>query len=69
MLRLSAGRLQQGLPERVPAFLLTRFCPLQAAEVLVFLLKVSAKSGHPGTPVICIVITAPKAGKIKTNRL
>lgn len=62
---LSAGRLQQGFPERVPALLLTRFCPLQAAEVLVFLLKVSAKSGHPGTPVIRIVIIGPGGDKKK----
>lgn len=66
-LRLPAGHLQQGFPECMPAFLLTRFCPLQAAQVLVFLLKVSAKSGHPGTPVICIVIIGPEGGKIKTD--
>lgn len=33
--------------------------------MLVFLLKVSAKSGHPGTPVICIVIVGPEGEKIE----
>lgn len=55
-LRLPAGRLQQGFPKRVPAFLLTRFCPFQAAEVLIFLLKVSAKLGHPGAPTLRIIV-------------
>lgn len=45
------------------AFLLTRFCPFQAAEVLVFLLKVSAKLGHPGAPTLRIIVIWP--GKCK----
>lgn len=62
-LRFAAGRLQQSFPKRVPAFLLTRFCPLQAAEVLVFLLKVSAKLGHPGAPTLRIIVIGPGEGR------
>jgi hypothetical protein len=62
-LRFPAGRLQQRLPKRMPAFLLTRLCPLQAAEVLVFLLKVSAKLGHPGAPTLRIIVTWPGKGR------
>lgn len=53
---LLTGSLQQRLPKCMPAFLLSRLCPLQAAEVLVFLLKVSAKLGHPGAPALHVVV-------------
>lgn len=68
-LGLSAGRLQQGLPKRVPAFLLTRFCPLQAAEVLIFLLKVSAKLGHPGAPTLRVIVIWPGRCKERSENL
>lgn len=64
----STGRLQQGLPERVPAFLLTRVCPLQAAEVLIFLLKVSAKLGHPGAPTLRIIIIRPRKCRERSKK-
>lgn len=53
----------------MPAFLLTRLCPLQAAEMLIFLLKVSAKLGHPGAPTLHIIVIRPGRSRERNEKL